>query len=175
MNKVSKIIASDIIEKIPDNPKAQITRQKKADIVLDLASGVTWKEIEKTREVATCTVANINKVYKELINEIQNKLTTYGVDRKVSIMNKYLNLLDKKAERVNNSDEKLDYTKMNEISSVTKDLWTMTRTEQGEATSITEYKGKDKETLLKELKEATLVLEQGDKKALLHTVFKEND
>jgi hypothetical protein len=51
----------------------------------------------------------------------------------------------------------------------------MTRTEQGEATSITEYKGKSKDDLLKELKEATLVLEQGDKKALLHTVFKEND
>lgn len=175
MNKVSKVIASDIIEKIEDNPKAQITRQKKADIVLDLASGVTWIEIEKNREVATSTVDRINKEYKELINEIQNKLTTYGVDKKISIMNKYLNLLDKKAERVNSSEERLDYTKMTEISGVTKDLWTMARTEQGEATSITEYKGKSKDDLLQELKEATLMLEQGDKKALLHAVFKDND
>ena len=172
MKEISKVIAKDIIDQIPQKKKAKIPRQIKADIVIDLANDNTIRAVAEKYSINPATIQALKNEHQELINNIQNKLTTYSVDKKIAIAEKYLHLLDLKANRLE-QDERLDYTKATELSAVTKDLWAMTRTEQGEATSITEYKGKSKDDLLKELKEATLMLEQGDKKALLHAVFKE--
>lgn len=175
MNKVSKIIASDIIDQIPHKKKAKIPRQVKADIVVDIANGAQLRETGKRYGISAQTIQEIKNEHQELIDNIQNKLTNSSIDKKLAIADKYLHLLELKFNRIESNQEKLDYIKSTELSNTAKDLWTMARTEQGESTSITEYKGKSKQDLLKELKEATLTLEQGDKKALLHAVFKEDD
>lgn len=175
MNKISKVISSDIIEQIPHKKKAKIPRQVKADVVVDLANGESIRETGKKYGISAQTIQEIKNEHQELIDNIQNKLTNSSIDKKLTIANKYLHLLDLKYNRIEREQDKLDYIKSTELSNTAKDLWTMARTEQGEATSITEYKGKSKDDLLKELKEATIMLEQGDKKALLHAVFKEND
>jgi len=102
---------------------------------------------------------------------IRKDIAIVNVEKEQKLINKFLDILDIKADRMAGDDDIIDTTKTTEISTTIKDLHNKMLLDQGRATSITEYKNKSEGELLAELKEATILLEQGDKKALLTAVF----
>jgi len=171
------IITTKAIEIIPklhkDKKQGTIPLTVKAEAIIQLAQGISPEKVAKALGIAKNTAIKLKKDNHDLILKIQTDLLKEKLQKDSIIINKYLNLLDKKADRLDDNEKMLDNTKATELAGVVKDIFNKQQLEQGKATSITEYKGKSEQDLLYELKEATLLLEQGDKKALLTAVFKD--
>ena len=158
-----------IIKKIPDKRASNISKPKRAEIIMDLANGKTIRKTAKDNQIALKTAQSIKNESKPIIEAIQTK----EVIDKERILNKYLNLLERKADRISDDEAKLDYTRITELSGTTKDMYNMVQTDRGEST--TEYNKVEPIELLKELKSITLAIEQGDTKKLLQATFNDNN
>jgi hypothetical protein len=154
---------------VPDRPN--INRYSRAEIIIGLARDTKCRILAEKFNTSVTTIEKIKKQNLELIERLQRDLASFNVEKESKIINKLLELLDKKVERLAYNEDALDIAKMTELSTTIKDLHNKLLLDQGKATNITEYKNKTENELIENLKEATLLLEQGDKKALLTAVF----
>jgi len=171
LKKKGNIDIEKIADKVVTVPGQSIDNYTRADIIIRLARGETFRAISASVGVSTPTINVIKTENLDLLDMIRKDIAIVNVEKEQKLINKFLDILDIKADRMAGDDDIIDTTKTTEISTTIKDLHNKMLLDQGRATSITEYKNKSEGELLAELKEATILLEQGDKKALLTAVF----
>lgn len=166
-----KIDIERVAEAVVAPNRLNINKYSRAEIIIGLARDTKAHVLATKFNTSINTIQTIKKENKELLERLQRDLASFNVEKESKIINKLLELLDRKVERMAENEDSLDMAKMTELSTTIKDLHNKLLLDQGKATNITEYKNKTENELIENLKEATLLLEQGDKKALLTAVF----
>jgi hypothetical protein len=162
-----------IIKKIPDKRKSALPKHKRAEVIQELAQGKSVRKTAIDLGIARKTAETIRIENKPLIAEIQEKQAIQAVEIKQRLLNKTLNLLDRKLDRIEQDDSKLDYMKPQELTSTAKDLFNMSQVELGKDT--TDYTKKDIATLTNELKTITYAIEANNTRELLQLTFNDKD
>ena len=159
------LTARDILDRVKEPKQPKISKLKRANIIIDrVVKEKTIRGIAEDNNVDKNTPLAVLKDNKEVIRHIQTKST----ELKESIRDKYLNLLDNKANITDN--KALSRTKATELSGVIKDLDTIIRLDKGEATSITHNLSESEARL--ELERSLEVLKDNDLIKLTERVFK---
>lgn len=166
-----KVDITKVAEKVKEVRHQTINNYKRAEVIVMTANGKSRDKIAYELGINRASVDNIRKQNRELIARIEKDIASVSLEKEAKLINKFLDILDIKADRMAEDTEIIDTTKATEISGTIKDLHNKMLLDQGRATSITEYKNKSEGELLADLKEATILLEQGDKRALLKAVF----
>ena len=165
---VKELKPEDILDRIKEPKQAKISKLKRANIIIDrVVKEKPYRDISKDNEVGLQTAFNSVKENKELVEHIITKNT----ELKESIRDKYLNLLDKKANIT--GKQALKRTKSTELSQTIKDLDTIIRLDKGEATSITTHLSEEEARI--ELERSLEVLKDNDLIKLTERVFRTNE
>lgn len=171
---MKKIIDKDRLIKELKQPKgAKLSKEKRAEILLLVAEGKSEVATAKIVGVNKRSVELIKKDNRDILDQISNDIIENNIDKTEQVLNKFINLLDKKAD-ILAEGENLNYTKATELSGAMKDLFNKRQIEQGKPTQITDDIRKLNVTELKlEAIRIAKRIENGSTTELIEAVFQQ--
>lgn len=170
--KEKEILPKDILDKV-NSRKSKIPLNKKAEIILDKFHGKSYRQIGKEKNIAYKTAFKTVKDNEKIIQQLTTKQGEIGLEYEEKLIVRLLKLINKKIDRIENSENILDYTRLTELANTLKELFNKVQIQKGEPTSITKkYEHKDLKEIKEEVIETAKLLKDGKELELTKAVFK---
>jgi transposase len=109
-----------------------------AKVLFLFSEGMSIEQVAKRCGVANQTAISIRDRHKEDLEEVSRDKAVKAVSYEERIINKYLNLTEKKADQLAANPEALASTRATELTGVVKELHNKVLLDSGRATSISQ-------------------------------------